>query len=1660
MARLVSLVVLVVAVKTKMNARGPRTMVLGFTLLMNMIAADSPVADIDGDVLSPTKPTLSTSPPFLTTALDNKDTDVIPQPNYETFTPSNLNAKESQPLSTPSLQPSQLVRGSFLEFEEDKHSNEWKEAQIKSANQKTILLPTPLIPQIQLQLNESRPSASESSAVPQRTFSKEAQNDRVSESTSTVTSLTGKPMIPQDFRDTPSDEAYILDDGLLYPTMSSLSIQQGNPLYSSGSTVTENEPLDVLPNPHEFLSPSYSVPFISPYLTPELTEAPPEDFYPTNTIDFDWGSGDFLETIAFLNPGEEDHSLVTKVPEIYDQEDNREHYNTDFPSRVGVSLSSWHHLHMMQSSILMTASSTHLPLPSVDRSSLSPIHTTIDHILQLTPTVSNDLVETSDSIDWPDTYSIQPTDVLLPDMNSLEYYTTQLTKENSGSGREVEKRKNVTLLSNSSSHNTHKSSNNSHGNVNEDDSDHESSGFELLSNTANMRTTEIFNNSKPFLHRLDVTTDFLEPSSTILPTHMLTADGFSATHTLDPHSSVIVRPSASDFLPDDLIGTLSLTDVQWFVTEVLNPSSTFTPTTSPSSALTEHFRPSTERAINITSVSSNSTVLPPLMLGDQGVTNDEFDNTATMTLITTDSEANTTEPNAIFSNANANQTLNLTPLVSGDWQTTTPTSRQYLCDPEKPEYNVKIGLPSGAKVEHIKSQMGEILKREFNKTVELQVVEPPPKFIFRVVSDPVLYTAISVINALRRSGRHFLFVSPHWMTQDSKYQVHTVLQFVPVQVDVRYCNFSERIERGLTLAYAEVCQRSKAPINFTVHIINITMAVSKNPQQLEKYPVDITFTVHGPQDYLLGSEVSKALMKLTKVEFSYYMGFPVQQIAEPFHYPMLNTSQFLRSSWVRTVLLGVLDSEVSQRTFQANIERRMAILLGEALGSVRRVKRATNVGNNSVQVVSMNRSVGVDNPLEVVYFVEHPDGQRVPAVEMANILNSLDVQKAAIILGYRVDGVLAQPFEKGPSLPYVTKNPNLWIIIGVVIPLLVVIFIIAILYFKLCRTDKLEFQPDAMTSIQQRHKLQAPSVKGFDFAKLHLGQQNKDDVIVVEESFPAEPATISDMDRPSVSQNGDVTNDKNSASSTKASRSFRRRERISPSDGDSMVSDRSSGRESTEENLRAQATPSDSKQTRKVPINVLNGPHPPKGLNDQMSSASIFEHVDRMSRATDVSRRLPNKVQLIAMQPMTIPPLLSHNDCGKLSNTCKSNKEIQMAMRQKSEMEHHRNKIRLRGKRKGHYDFPAMDDIDLAGVKELDHVHHKAQKQMDKMDQNSRIPTSFKEPPKSARGKPSPKQRKKEQLNGGVMTDADKDKLITEDSEAAYRKCPGVNNVAYVSDADQASGLPHRSPSPTDEVFLGPACSPPGHAPPPPPYMPPQPSIEEARQQMHSLLDDAFALVSPTSQGSSAGITLPGVNVNASDSRLWSPSYQGLGPYTGRFSDLSLSPPLVQGLISRQERALSYLPPRETVLPGEQLQLDRLYSIRGLYTDELPMSARPRPVGGTTGAQLHHLTQVGLPSRVNGYPSGMRGYPGPNGSIRWNDYPEEPYYRTLQDNSAMARSDLREPSSPLARPDLETGYLSTPLTLDARLPTQSSASLIKAIREELLRLSQKQGFGS
>ncbi|GLD60706.1 UPF0606 protein [Lates japonicus] len=1414
MAGLVSSVGLVLMLKALMHAHGQRAVFLGMTVLVTLIAADSPAADeslLDstyhpmgflGDVPSSAGSPPTGLPVSHYTAFESPDSPgalpSITEPNHEartadtmlfqqghvlsenskSFTASDFLAEEPHPVSNPSLSPSEPVLGSSPQFEAPaKLSTDWKLTRINSAKQSSSLSSTPPRAQLQSQSNISltplSPSAFMRSTTPQLSLNSEQkaldttptalskQQGGASEQTLAImTSQPGQPLDPPKlaFVDFLADESYskILDVNQLRP--SSAPFQEKKTAHG----------INMLPNSDEILAPGYNVPFIAPQPTSPSsgpTEVSPEDFYPTNTMELDWGSGDYLETMSFLNSDGDDYSLVTKVPsDSYDPEDYTESYDTSFPSRVGISPSSLHPLHVSPSLSLMTAYSTIVPTKSIHPSLFS---STIHYTMEPAPTANSDIPDASD-IDWPDAFTIQPTDVLLPDMNSLEYYTIQLTKENNSSDTGAEHRGNVTIVSISNTDVTPTSSFTNDTKSTEEESSSDLSGFELHDESTTVVTTEespqLVNVSEPFLDPSIVPSHFFDPSSSIWGVKASPTDWSTPTLTVGLDSTALteaVPPHSTPLLPDDVMSSSSMTDVHWFVTEsflhstihttpVLTATIAFSPfptelvtnTTAGATELTPQDSTfTTEQTRNITLVSneptSNVTLGPPVVLGDQGVTEDGVDIPATMTLIPTSSEANTVSAvpstatattashqatTRIAATTEASTSVSIISTTSGKSTATAPTSRQYLCNADRPAYLVKMGFPSGATVGYAKSQIRDILKAEFNKSVELQVVDPPPKFVFRVVSGPVVYTAISVINALRRSGRRFLSVSPNWSTPDSKYQVHTVLQFVPSHIDVRFCNFSESIEKGLTMAFADVRRRSKESTNFTVHVSG---------------------------------------------------------------------------------------------------------------------------------------------------------------------------------------------------------------------------------YQKACKN------------------------------------------------------------------------------------------RI--------------------------------------------GPPPMNGTNEHLSSASIFEHVDRMSRATDASRRLPNKVQLIAMQPMPVPPLHSPPINGKLSDTNQMNKEIQVALRHKSEIEHHRNKIRLRAKRKGHYDFPAMDDVTsgLGDMKDQDRIYQKAQIQIDKiLDPDAQMPSIFMESKKSGRGRRSPKQRMKDQLNGCMM-DADKDHLITEDSDAAYRKCPGVNNVAYVSDPDQGPGSPHRSPSPTDDVFLGPTSSPPGHAPPPPPYMPPQPSIEEARQQMHSLLDDAFALVSPTSQGSTAGITLPGVNSSnppgssppGRGPRPWGPSYQALGPFPSRFTDLAMSPPSVQGLTPRQGLGSSYLPPGETAGHGEQLQPDSLYSSRGLYADELPSSARPRPVGGTTGAQLHHLTQVGLSSRMNGYPAGVRAAPGQNGGIGWNHYHDDNFSRTEPEKDAfldcpdyssssifqMPRGGIREPSAPPAHLDPPVvGYLSAPPPLDTSPPTHSSASLIKAIREELLRLSQKQ----
>ncbi|KAG8138271.1 hypothetical protein E2320_004173, partial [Naja naja] len=390
---------------------------------------------------------------------------------------------------------------------------------------------------------------------------------------------------------------------------------------------------------------------------------------------------------------------------------------------------------------------------------------------------------------------------------------------------------------------------------------------------------------------------------------------------------------------------------------------------------------------------------------------------------------------------------------------TTTTKQPYVCDITVPDkYLVTTVLTRKSVVQNISESIKEILKNEFRRTVELEVYTLSPKFSFLVTSGPFVYTAIAVINVLVNSSLLYgetpliSSVQPSLPVPALQFRVQTVLQFVPRSIDIGFCNFSQHIEKGLRFAFEEVRKHHPDISNFTVQILNITLGQPK--AVFRQGPVQIIFAVQEKRGFLNGSEVSELLRNLSVVEFTVY-------------YPQLNTSHLMKSSWVRTVVLGVVNQKVEEEVFQAEMERKLAHLLNEATGRGRRWRRATFAGKNIVQMVNLSRLEEADSPIMLVYFVEDRDGERLSAVKASDLINRVDIQKAAIILGYRIQGPVAQPVDQVKEPPPESQN-NLWIIVGVAVPVAVVLLIIIILYWKLCRTDKLEFQPDTMSNIQQR----------------------------------------------------------------------------------------------------------------------------------------------------------------------------------------------------------------------------------------------------------------------------------------------------------------------------------------------------------------------------------------------------------------------------------------------------------------------------------------------------------------------------------------------------------------------------------------------------------------
>lgn len=664
----------------------------------------------------------------------------LPDSQYTAFE-SSVSPGAIPSISEPNLEswtilsPPEPFPGTSLQLEElAKHSTDMKRTSTNSAYQTPSI---PLLPTGSMQLSHSNTSMASpippdftGSAVHLALHSEETetsskQQDVASEKTLPLMALKpGQPLEPTKltFSESLAAESYrqVVDLNQVSPSQL--------PLVESKDDVGV---INMPSNPDEFHFLEYNVPFVTLHPTsplPEPTEMSLEDFYPTNTVEVDWGSGDYLETMSFFNSDGNDYSMVTKVPyDTYDLEDYVESYDTSFPSRVGISLSSLQPLHVSPSPSIMTTYSTIVPHKSLH---LYSFHSTPQFTLEPTPTPNTDIPDVA-SIEWADTFTIQPTDVLLPDMNSLEYYTTQLTKENNGS--ETGGEHSVTISPVNATEIQPTTDFTSDANLTEDEASGDLSGLQPYDESTTADTSQLISASDPFLYPSIVPSHFFDSSSSLWGGKVTTTDWSANTLTISMDSAVLteaVQPSTTRSLPEDFISSTSLTDVHWFVTETFPESTTYTtpdltatlnfslvPTEPPASNTAGTTEMSsqdpvstTEQTLNMTLVSDdftshNVTLVPPVMLGDQGITDNGSSTLATMTLIPTTSDINkvSAAPTSTTEMTTFNQTTSGTTVpteastnvntisTTTEKTTATPTSRQYLCDLDRPSYLIKIG---------------------------------------------------------------------------------------------------------------------------------------------------------------------------------------------------------------------------------------------------------------------------------------------------------------------------------------------------------------------------------------------------------------------------------------------------------------------------------------------------------------------------------------------------------------------------------------------------------------------------------------------------------------------------------------------------------------------------------------------------------------------------------------------------------------------------------------------------------------------------------------------------------------------------------------------------------------------------------------------------------
>ncbi|KAJ1177602.1 hypothetical protein NDU88_002855 [Pleurodeles waltl] len=896
------------------------------------------------------------------------------------------------------------------------------------------------------------------------------------------------------------------------------------------------------------------------------------------------------------------------------------------------------------------------------------------------------------------------------------------------------------------------------------------------------------------------------------------------------------------------------------------------------------------------------------------------------------------------------------------------------------------------------------------------------------------------------------------------FQLETVLLAVGSLEDVHSCSFVQTMEQNLLNAFqAALTKNTAATSNVkTVQIVGTS---------LQANILTLTYAASNSTGLMNGTVSSRLLNLLSAEEIWLYLGYPPKTIAEALKYPVLSTEDSTRPYWVYTVIQGVNDTLLKSTSFARLMEQRLGQLFEMSQQQARRFKRATEVGAYTVQMVSIQRLQGPKNLAELKYYALK-NGEPLLGSTASKQLSTIDSQTMALTLGYVVQ-VQAESVENEPP-------SNMWIIAAVLAPIAVVTVIIIIIAAVLCRKSKSDFKADSLANMPPRPK----PVQGFDYAKQHLGQQGaEDEALPVTQETVVPPLTVSQE-----------RNYPLEGSTEKTARSTGTRKSQSPSENGSFMSNESgqpsSGKSTPQKVMAQQKVTKEETRRRNAP------------LSDEDDGCVLYENSSQMP--PDPFDTSSGSVQLISIKSVGVPPSQPASDRSQESAVI--NGEVNKALKQKSDIEHYRNKLRLKAKKKGYYDFPPID-----GSKSLTErkrkMYEKKQKEIDSvLDPDTDVSSPTAEPKNRQPPTKSVVYRSRQSLNSPSPGETEMDLLVTRERprrgirNSGYDTEPEVieeTNVDRVKESRRyAKSRQMKGHSETSTLSS-------------------QPSIDEVRQQMHMLLEEAFSLASaghaaPKRQQepytsaqqlpySEVVTSAPGTMTRPRGAVQWVPTY---GPETYQYSlpkpayRFTQLPEMVMGsppppvpprtgpvAVPSLRRSTSDMGSSKTRLPESEPKHDTV-----AYAPVLRNPAT-MPTVDQTASNYSAGDTVPAVFAIPANRSGFTGYfvPRPPSSYRnqaWVSYTGESelpgqwadsvplpgyieaYPRPHYPQSSPSRLPRQYNQPTNMHPGLEQAAvlsaaasqqsLADTDTPDTSLTNLSTAALVKAIREEVAKLAKKQ----